>query len=138
MIASGVKTKSASMQTAPCAVTIALSLTRKACAGLRKEVPTMGKQHLSRDDRLIMKGKLQGTRENMDMIGMVLQDKFGWHVREETPDGHDTMSLEYLFNCIVELTQEINNGYVKRKDIRKTLAEEYKVSFTEGKKGETE
>ena len=44
----------------------------------------MGKQHLSRDDRLIMKGKLQGTRENMDMIGMVLQDKFGWHVREET------------------------------------------------------
>ena len=93
---------------------------------------TMGKQHLSRDDRLIMKGKLKGTRENMDMIGMVLQDKFGWHVREETPDGHDTMSLEYLFNCIVELTQEINNGYVKRKDIRKTLADEYKVAFTEG------
>ena len=97
-----------------------------------KKVLTMGKQHLSRDDRLIMKGKLQGTRENMDMIGMVLQDKFGWHVREETPDGHDTMSLEYLFNCLVELTQEINNGYVKRKDIRKTLSEEYKVAFTEG------
>ena len=92
----------------------------------------MGKQHLSRDDRLIMKGKLQGTRENMDMIGMVLQDKFGWHVREETTDGHDTMSLEYLFNCLVELTQEINNGYVKRKDIRQTLSEEYKVAFTEG------
>lgn len=92
----------------------------------------MGKQHLSRDDRLIMKGKLQGTRENMDMIGMVLQDKFGWHVREETPDGHDTMSLEYLFNCLVELTQEINNGYVKRKDIRQTLSEEYKVAFTDG------
>lgn len=97
-----------------------------------KKVLTMGKQHLSRDDRLIMKGKLQGTRENMDMIGMVLQDKFGWHVREETPDGHDTMSLEYLFNCLVELTQEINNGYVKRKDIRQTLSEEYKVAFTEG------
>ena len=92
----------------------------------------MGKQHLSRDDRLIMKGKLQGTRDNMDMIGMVLQDKFGWHVREETEDGHDTMSLEYLFNCLVELTNEINNGYVKRKDIRKTLSEEYKVAFTEG------
>ena len=98
----------------------------------------MGKQHLSRDDRLIMKGKLQGTRENMDMIGMVLQDKFGWHVREETPDGHDTMSLEYLFKCLVELTNEINNGYVKRKDIRKTLAEEYKVVFTERETGETE
>ena len=97
-----------------------------------EEALTMGKQHLSRDDRLIMKGKLQGTRENMDMIGMVLQDKFGWHVREETPDGHDTLSLEYLFNCLVELTQEINNGYVKRRDIRKTLSEEYKVAFTEG------
>ena len=94
----------------------------------------MGKQHLSRDERLIMKGKLQGTRENMDMIGMVLQDKFGWHVREETPDGHDTMSLEYLFKCLVELTQEINNGYVKRKDIRQTLSEEYKVAFTDGEK----
>lgn len=97
-----------------------------------EEALTMGKQHLSRDDRLIMKGKLQGTRENMDMVGMVLQDKFGWHVREETPDGHDTMSLEYLFNCLVELTQEINNGYINRKDIRKTLSEEYKVAFTEG------
>ena len=92
----------------------------------------MGKQHLSRDDRLIMKGKLQGTRENMDMIGMVLQDKFGWHVPEEAEDEHDTMSLEYLFKCLVELTKEINNGYVKRKDIRQTLSEEYKVSFTEG------
>lgn len=132
MIASGVKTKSASMRTAPCVLTIALFLTRKVYADLKIGVLTMGKQHLSRDDRLIMKGKLQGTRENMDMIGMVLQDKFGWHVREETPDGHDTMSLEYLFNCIVELTQEINNGYVKRKDIRKTLADEYKVAFTEG------
>ena len=97
-----------------------------------KKVLTMGKQHLSRDDRLIMKGKLQGTRENMDMIGMVLQDKFGWHVREETEDERDTMSLEYLFKCLVELTNEINNGYVKRKDIRKTLSEEYKVAFTEG------
>ena len=132
MIASGVKTKSASMQTVPCVLTIALCLTRKVYADLKIGVLTMGKQHLSRDDRLIMKGKLQGTRENMDMIGMVLQDKFGWHVREETPDGHDTMSLEYLFNCIVELTQEINNGYVKRRDIRKTLADEYKVAFTEG------
>ena len=46
----------------------------------------MGKQHLSRDDRLIMKGKLQGTRENMDMVAMVLMDKCGWHVCEETPD----------------------------------------------------
>ena len=32
----------------------------------------MGKQHLSRDDRIFMRGKLQGTRENMDMVAMVL------------------------------------------------------------------
>ena len=40
----------------------------------------MGKQHLSRDDRIFMRGKLQGTRENMDMVAMVLMDKCGWHV----------------------------------------------------------
>lgn len=46
----------------------------------------MGKQHLSRDDRIFMQGKLQGTRENMDMVAMVLMDKCGWHVQEETAD----------------------------------------------------
>ena len=46
----------------------------------------MGKQHLSRDDRIFMRGKLQGTRENMDMVAMVLMDKCGWHVFEETSD----------------------------------------------------
>lgn len=92
----------------------------------------MAKQHLSRDERLIMKGKLIGTQQNMDMIGMVLMDKFGWHVREETADGHDTMSLEYLQDCLKELAAAINNGYVRRKHIRDTLAEEYKVSYTGG------
>lgn len=46
----------------------------------------MGKQHLSRDDRIFMRGKLQGTRDNMDMVAMVLMDKCGWHVQEETAD----------------------------------------------------
>lgn len=50
----------------------------------------MGKQHLSRDDRIFMRGKLQGTRENMDMVAMVLMDKCGWHVQEETADSRDT------------------------------------------------
>lgn len=36
----------------------------------------MGKQHLSRDDRIFMRGKLQGTRENMDMVAMVLMDMY--------------------------------------------------------------
>lgn len=92
----------------------------------------MAKQHLSRDQRLIMKGKLIGTQENMDMIGMVLTDKFGWHVHEETEDARDTMSLAYLFECLKELTDAINNGYVRRKHIRDTLAEEYKVSYHGG------
>lgn len=48
------------MQTAQCVLTIALCLTRKVYADLKIGVLTMGKQHLSRDDRLIMKGKLQG------------------------------------------------------------------------------
>ena len=44
----------------------------------------MGKQHLSRDDRIFMRGKLQGTRENMDMVAMVLMDKCGWHVQRRS------------------------------------------------------
>ena len=43
----------------------------------------MGKQHLSRDDRIFMDGKRRGTQENMDMVAMVLIDKCGWHVLEE-------------------------------------------------------
>ena len=89
----------------------------------------MAKQHLSRDDRLIMKGRLQGTRECMDMVAMVLLDKFGWHVHEETEDCHDTCSIAYLYECMVQLTQEINDGRIKRRHIRDTLLEESNVSF---------
>ena len=89
----------------------------------------MGKQHLSRDDRLIMKGKLQGTRENMDMVAMVLLDKFGWHINEETPDNRDTESLRYFYDCVVETTKEINEGRIKRRHIKEMLADEYKVIF---------
>ena len=53
----------------------------------------MGKQHLSRDERLVMKGKLQGMRECMDMVAMVLIDKCGWHVQEATADNRDTQSI---------------------------------------------
>lgn len=94
----------------------------------------MGKQHLSRDERLIQKGRLIGTRENMDMVAMVLCDKFGFHVREQTEDAHDTQSIEYLYNCIVELTKEINDGRIRRRDIKSTIAEEYKIEFGEGGK----
>lgn len=53
----------------------------------------MGKQHLSRDDRIFMDGKRRGTQENMDMVAMVLMDKCGWHVQEETADSRDTQSM---------------------------------------------
>lgn len=46
-------------------------------------VMRMGKQHLSRDERLIRQGRLKGTQECMDMVAMVLMDKCGWHVQEE-------------------------------------------------------
>lgn len=42
----------------------------------------MGKQHLSRDERLIQQGRLKGTRECMDIVAMVLMDKCGWHANE--------------------------------------------------------
>ena len=129
MIASGVKTKSALMQTAQCVLTIALCLTRKVYADLKIGVLTMGKQHLSRDDRLIMKGKLQGTRENMDMVAMVLMDKCGWHVFEETADSRDTHSIAYLYECLEKLAEEINEGRIKRKHIKDVLKDECGVVF---------
>lgn len=89
----------------------------------------MGKQHLSRDERLIMKGKLQGTRENMDMVAMVLMDKCGWHVFEETADSRDTHSIAYLYECLEKLAEEINEGRIKRKHIRDVLKDECGVVF---------
>lgn len=77
----------------------------------------MGKQYLSRDDRIFMRGKLQGTRENMDMVAMALMDKCGWHVFEETSDSRDTHSIAYLYECLEKLAEEINEGRIKRKHI---------------------
>lgn len=89
----------------------------------------MGKQHLSRDDRIYMQGKLQGTRECMDMVAMVLVDKCGWHVQEETPDSRDTLSIAYLYECLTKITEEINEGRIKRKHIRDMLKDECGVVF---------
>ena len=91
----------------------------------------MGKQHLSRDERLIMQGKLQGTRECMDMVAMALIDKCGWHVQEETPDSRDTHSIAYLYECLEKITQEINEGRIKRKHIKDMLKDECGVVFGE-------
>ena len=89
----------------------------------------MGKQHLSRDDRIFMRGKLQGTRENMDMVAMVLMDKCGWHVQEETADSRDTHSIAYLYECLEKLAVEINEGLIKLKHIKDVLKDECCVVF---------
>lgn len=72
-------------------------------------------------------GKLIGTKQNMDLVSEVLLTKFGFHVLEETPDSHDTMSVEYLQKCLVELVEAKNNGYIKMTDIEKALRGEYKL-----------
>lgn len=89
----------------------------------------MAKQHLSRDEKLLMKGRLEGIQQTMDLCAMVLLDKFGWHINEETPDSRDTESLRYFYDCVVETTNEINEGRIKRRHIKEMLADEYKVIF---------
>lgn len=90
------------------------------------------KKHMTRDELLIRKGKIQGTKENMDVVAMVLLDKFGFHIQEETEDEHDTKSLTYLYNCIVELVQEVNDGRIRRRHIEDMLSEEYGVKNVDG------
>lgn len=91
----------------------------------------MGKQHLSRDERLIMQGRLKGTQENMDMVAMVLMDKCGWHIQEQTEDSRDTSSIAYLYECLEKLAEEINEGRIRRRHIKDMLKEEYGVVFGE-------
>ena len=89
----------------------------------------MGKQHLSRDERLIQQGRLMGTRECMDMVAMALMDKCGWHGQEETADSRDTQSIAYLYECLEKLAEEINEGRIKRKHIKDVLKDECGVVF---------
>lgn len=72
-------------------------------------------------------GKLIGTKQNMDLVSEVLLTKFGFHVLEETPDSQDTMSVEYLQKCLVELVDAKNSGYVTKKDIADALRSDYKL-----------
>lgn len=72
-------------------------------------------------------GKLMGTKQNMDLVSEVLLTKFGFHVLEEAPDSHDTMSVEYLQKCLVELVDAKNSGYVTKKDIADALRSDYKL-----------
>lgn len=75
------------------------------------------------------RGRLDGTRENMDMVAMCLLDKCGFHVHDNGEDEHETNSIEFLYKCLVSLTDEINNGMVKRKCIKDILNDEYGTAF---------
>lgn len=92
------------------------------CAGSRKEVTAMlkivnGQPMPNNPAKAYELGRLDGTKQCMDNVSCVLLDKFGFHVREETADEHDTRSLEYLQQCLVELVEAKNNGYIRMADI---------------------
>lgn len=89
-----------------------------------------GKQLPNNPMKAYMVGKLDGTKQNMDIVSTVLLDKFGFHVLAE--DSRDTMSIEYFDKCLEELVAARNNGYVSRKDISDTLKDEYKLQNTNG------
>ena len=130
--ASGCKTRFASTQIARRVRIIALWLIIRAYAHTRKGVIAMLKRTNGRPvpnnpAKAYELGRLDGTKQCMDNVSCVLLDKCGFHVREETADEHDTRSLEYLQQCLVELVEAKNNGYIKMADIEKALRGEYKL-----------
>lgn len=101
MAANGCRTKYASMRIAQRARTIAQWQIHRAYAHTRKGVIAMlkrvnGRPVPNNPAKAYELGRLDGTKQCMDNVSCVLLDKFGFHVREETADEHDTRSLEYL------------------------------------------
>ena len=132
MNASGCKTRFASTQIARRVRIIAQWQIHRAYANTRKGVIAMlkranGRQVPNNPAKAYELGRLDGTKQCMDNVSCVLLDKCGFHVREETADEHDTRSLEYLQQCLVELVEAKNNGYIKMADIEKALHGEYKM-----------
>ena len=132
MNASGCKTRFASTQIARRVRIIAQWQIHRAYANTRKGVIAMLKRANGRPvpnnpAKAYELGRLDGTKQCMDNVSCVLLDKCGFHVREETADEHDTRSLEYLQQCLVELVEAKNNGYIKMADIEKALHGEYKM-----------
>lgn len=132
MNASGCKTRFASTQIARRVRIIAQWQIHRAYANTRKGVISMLKRANGRPvpnnpAKAYELGRLDGTKQCMDNVSCVLLDKCGFHVREETADEHDTRSLEYLQQCLVELVEAKNNGYIKMSDIEKALHGEYNL-----------
>mgnify|MGYP004480161133 CR=1 FL=1 len=132
MNASGCKTRFASTQIARRVRIIAQCQIHRAYANTRKGVIAMLKRANGRPvpnnpAKAYELGRLDGTKQCMDNVSCVLLDKFGFHVLEETPDSHDTMSIEYLQKCLVKLVDAKNSGYVTKKDIADALRSDYKL-----------
>lgn len=132
MNASGCKTRFASTQIARRVRIIAQWQIHRAYANTRKGVIAMFKRVNGRPvpnnpAKAYELGRLDGTKQCMDNVSCVLLDKLGFHVLEETPDSHDTRSLKYLQQCLVDLVESKNNGYIKMADIEKALRGEYKM-----------
>lgn len=132
MNASGCKTRFASTQIAQRVRIIAQWQIHRAYANTRKGVIAMLKRANGRPvpnnpAKAYELGRLDGTKQCMDNVSCVLLDKFGFHVLEETPDSHDTMSIEYLQKCLVKLVNAKNSGYVTKKDIADALRSDYKL-----------
>lgn len=135
MNASGCKTRFASTQIVRRVRIIAQWQIHRAYANTRKGVIAMFKRTNGRPvpnnpAKAYELGRLDGTKQCMDNVSCVLLDKCGFHVREETADEHDTKSLEYLQQCLVELVEARNNGYIKTSDIQQALQGEYKLINT--------
>lgn len=132
MNASGCKTRFASTQIARRVRIIAQCQIHRTYANTRKGVIAMFKRANGRPvpnnpAKAYELGRLDGTKQCMDNVSCVLLDKFGFHVREETADEHDTMSIEYLQKCLVKLVNAKNSGYVTKKDIADALRSDYKL-----------
>lgn len=132
MNASGCKTRFALTQIAQRVQTSAQWQIHRAYANTRKVVIAMLKRANGRPvpnnpAKAYELGRLDGTKQCMDNVSCVLLDKCGFHVREETANEHDTRSLEYLQQRLVELVEAKNNGYIKMADIEKALRGEYKL-----------
>lgn len=132
MNASGCKARFASTQIARRVRIIAQWQTHRAYANTRNGGIAMLKRANGRPvpnnpAKAYELGRLDGTKQCIDNVSCVLLDKCGFHVLEETADEHDTRSLEYLQQCLVELVEAKNNGYVKMADIEKALRGEYKM-----------
>ena len=76
-------------------------------------------------------GQKVGHKNTTMLVATVLRDKIGFHVREETEDERDTMSIKYFWDCRDELADEVRSGRIKLKDIEQMLMDEENMRITE-------